>query len=120
MPTYNCVTADDPICKHPSDQDNFVLGFDDVIGADQEVSSVDAATVEVVEGTDGSNTLEVSDEEPTAEAVVTDKGKTIPAARGVQFTLVGGEPDVTYKVTLTVTTDSGAVRAGAVFVEVKE
>jgi hypothetical protein len=120
MPTYNCVTAPDPICKHPADEDNFVLGFDDVLGTGQEIDSIDTALVEVVEGTDGSNTLEVSDEQATAADVVTDKGKTISAGRGVQFALLGGEPDVTYKVTLTVTTDTGAVRAGAVFVEVKE
>jgi hypothetical protein len=114
----NCVIAALPLCKHPDDEDLFVLGFDGVLAEDATITSVAAPVIEVVEGTDAGPDLAVDDEEATTAAYVTDRGVTIPIARGVQFFVSDGLDGVTYKVTLTVTTDTGAVRSGAALIEV--
>jgi hypothetical protein len=113
---YSNVTARDPIIKHPSDAGVFVLGFDGVLPASESIDDVELLDVELVAG-DGPNNLIASDAEATSEAYETTWGDLVPAGRGVRFTLSDGTAGCTYKVTLVVTSESGTIKAGAVFVE---
>lgn len=105
------VKAVEPIVKHPSDAQTYVLGFKHIL-AGRTVASVNsiAATSGLTVGSAAVVSSEVTDD---------NTGEPIAANEAVQYAASGGTAGTDYDVTITVTLSDGSVVAGIQTFEVR-
>ncbi len=107
------VSAVRPLVKHPAESILFGVDFRRLLASGELLTAPVSVSVEPSD-------LEIGPASINSTPFSNETAGTVPTGAGVQFRITGGTPDTNYRLTITVNTTRGNVRAGVCALQVRD